>query len=522
MKKLKIYTLFSVILMGTLLFMSSCRDDFTPSTSTGKLGFSADTIFLDTIFSTIGSSTYRLKVYNNSNSLISVPQVALAQGENSRYRLNVDGIAGKRFENVEILPRDSIFIFIETTADFQDFATAENNFLYTDALEFDTGDNLQKVTLVTLVQDAVFLFPKRNTQGVKDSLSLGTDPEGKEQKIAGFFLKDDELNLTAEKPYVIYGYAAVPPGKTLNISAGARIYFHAGSGLLVANGASLKVNGAHSMDTLAMENEVIFEGDRLEPLYSDVPGQWGTIWLTAGSINNSITHATIKNGTVGLLVDANAGNDNPTLEIKDSQIYNSSNVNLLSQNAIINGENLVFNNAGISSMWLSYGGTYDFKQCTIANFTQQGFRQAAALQIDNFIPLATGDPLLSDLTQANFENCIIAGNRSEELDLNLNPDAAFNFKFTNCLIRFEDTFGDFADLPRYDFENTALYQNTILNGVTNFLNGQENDLRISDASSANGSGSLKTAQKVPFDILGIPRSTNPDMGAYESVIFDEN
>jgi hypothetical protein len=26
------------------------------------------------------------------------------------------------------------------------------------------------------------------------------------------------------------------------------------------------------------ENEVVFEGDRLEPEYADVPGQWGTIF----------------------------------------------------------------------------------------------------------------------------------------------------------------------------------------------------------------------------------------------------
>ena len=35
-----------------------------------------------------------------------------------------------------------------------------------------------------------------------------------------------ELNFTKDKPYVIYGYAAIPANKTLVIDAGARIYFH--------------------------------------------------------------------------------------------------------------------------------------------------------------------------------------------------------------------------------------------------------------------------------------------------------
>jgi hypothetical protein len=37
-----------------------------------------------------------------------------------------------------------------------------------------------------------------------------------------------------------------------------------------------------------------FESDRLQPEYADVPGQWGTIWLTNGSTNNTINHLTIK------------------------------------------------------------------------------------------------------------------------------------------------------------------------------------------------------------------------------------
>jgi hypothetical protein len=118
---------------------------------------------------------------------------------------------------------------------------------------------------------------------------------------------------------VIYGYAAIPSTKTLVVDPGARVHFHAESGLIVANNASLHVQGSPST-TDALENEVIFESDRLEPDFADVPGQWGTVWFTQGSTNNQIQYLTLKNATVGLLVSGNDGTPTPTLDIKITQI----------------------------------------------------------------------------------------------------------------------------------------------------------------------------------------------------------
>ncbi|MGK0323084.1 MAG: hypothetical protein ACJAR4_001116, partial [Psychroserpens sp.] len=154
------------------MFWSSCRKDFDFAPSSGNLEFSKDTIYLDTIFTNIGSSTYNLKVYNRSNDDISIPTVRLSQGESSNYRLNVDGLPGKEFQNVELLANDSLFIFVETTADIQTLALNSLEFLYTDAIEFDTGTNSQKVELVTLIKDAVFIYPDRdNTTGIVETLT---------------------------------------------------------------------------------------------------------------------------------------------------------------------------------------------------------------------------------------------------------------------------------------------------------------------------------------------------------------
>jgi len=298
---------FPIILIIVILFVTSCRKDFSTELSNGKLSFSKDTIYLDTVFTNIGSSTYNLKVYNKSTHAISIPSIALGRGESSFYRLNVDGIPGKRFNNIEILAKDSMYIFVETTIDYNQVT----NPIYTDAIVFDSGDNLQDVKLVTLVQDANFLYPSKDVNGLIGTIKIGLDTDGNELKVNGFYLNDN-TTFTNEKPYVIYGYCGVPNGKTLTVDAGAAIHFHSNSGLIIDKNATLIMNGE-------INNTITIEGDRLEPEFSDIPGQWGTIWLRAGSKNNLINNAIIKNASAGIIIDS-IGNTSPTLTIKNAQI----------------------------------------------------------------------------------------------------------------------------------------------------------------------------------------------------------
>ncbi|NOY46780.1 MAG: hypothetical protein GXO84_00915 [Chlorobi bacterium] len=522
--------LYFIFCLGLLIFWSSCRKDFEFSPSTGSLEFSKDTVYLDTVFTNIGSSTYNLKVYNRSNTDIVIPTLRLSQGQNSMYRLNVDGISGsgpqqgKEFENIEILAKDSMFIFIETTIDIQTLAALQTQFLYTDAIEFDAGENFQKVELVTLVKDAVFIFPQRFIDGttgetIIETLTFDIDDDGidDETTIQGRFLTDAELTFTNEKPYVIYGYAAVNDTKTLTIDAGARVHFHANSGLLVTSGGSLNVNGLPSIDPDLLEGEVIFEGDRLEPNFAHVPGQWQTIWLFNGSTNNTINHATIKNGTVGILSDGNQ-NDASKLVVTNSQIYNSSNFGILGRGTSINGENIVINNSGQSSFAGTYGGSYNFVHSTFANYWNNSFRQFPSVLLNNFLIDADNTTFTNPLDEANFTNCIIYGNDNPELLLDKDSNDTFNFKFTNCLIKFDDPNSNFTG-DQYDFGNIALYENSIFNLDPEFLDPQNNKLQIHNGSSADNAGII--FGNLTSDILNTPRGSTPDLGAYESIVFED-
>ncbi|MFI1743331.1 hypothetical protein [Thalassobellus sediminis] len=519
MKRL-IYLVFTI---SFLMLWSSCRKDFDFTPSTGSLEFSKDTVYLDTVFNKTSSSTYNLKVYNRSNEDILIPSIKLSTGEASNYRLNVDGLAGKTFQNIPVLAKDSIFIFIETTVNNSNFSNLDGTFLNTDQIEFDTNTNLQKVELVSLIQDAVFIYPDRdNTTKVIDNLQLTIGGELYETDINGRELLPNELTFTNDKPYVIYGFAAVPNNETLTIEAGARIHFHENSGLIVGEGATLNVNGSLSADPELLENEVIFEGDRLEPDYSDVPGQWGTIWFFDGSINNTINYATIKNAIAGILCDGNPNEINNKLTITNSQIYNSSSYGILGRNTSIKGDNVVINNSGQVSFAGTIGGKYNFTHSTLVNYWDNGFRQFPSVLLNNFILDEENNATLADLTEANFNNCIIYGNDNPEIlvDELEDDNVVFNFKFTNCLIRFKDENNNFTG-PNYDLNDASKFEGNIFNEDPNFLDTSLNKLMIGDESAAINKGNASFATQVPVDILNVNRTASPDLGAYQHITFPE-
>ncbi|KUJ60756.1 hypothetical protein AR687_16940 [Flavobacteriaceae bacterium CRH] len=498
---------FTLFILGLLLVFSSCRTDFDTVANSGDLKFSKDTVYLDTVFKNIGSSTYQLKVYNKSKDDISIPIIQLKKGLNSKYRMTVDGMNGnngKIFSNVTLLAKDSLYIFIETTADITD--ANPTDFLYTDEIQFDSGANLQEVALVTLIQDSVFLYPKQNPDGTKEKIQI----DGK--AVDGFYLDENdavngnELNFNNQKPYVIYGYAGVPENKTVTFEAGARVHFHANSGLFVDDKASLQINGTVST-TAKLENEVVFEGDRLEPEYSDIPGQWKSVILANGSTNHSINNLTLKNGFIGLDI---RNQDATTVQIKNTQIYNCAEYGILAQNARINAENLVINYSGLASLSCVYGGNYTFTHSTFYN----NWQSSSHLAVNLSNSLAGATPETNPLTQATFNNCIIYGSNTNEFNLSKNANAAFVYQLNNCLLKFSSSSTN-AD---YQFKtDTQHYNNIILNENPKFYNVNQNKFNIDNTSAAFAKGN--PAYIIPLDIIGSTRTSPPDLGAYQSAVL---
>ena len=101
--------IFFFTLIITTIF--SCKKEENENTN-AKLDFSNDTIMFDTIFTSIGSITKTLTVYNNNNFDI-LTNINLQEGSpNANFRINIDGTPGSEQSNIKIPANDSIFIFL--------------------------------------------------------------------------------------------------------------------------------------------------------------------------------------------------------------------------------------------------------------------------------------------------------------------------------------------------------------------------------------------------------------------------
>ncbi len=522
--------LFTTIILLIIITLSSCRKDFDTELSTGNLTFSKDTIFFNRVFDDISSSTRRFTVRNSSNNDITIPTISLERGETSFYRLNVDGIAGKSFNNIDILAKDSIFVFVEATINFDD---VDAEFMYRDNVLFDAGANEQKVELEALVLDVNLIRPDRTELDGEDGfvfeeiiLGQTIDPDNPpnliDVTVIGTNLDDDELHWTNQKPYLIYNFVGVPAGKTLTIDAGTQIHFHANSGIVVLGDGKLIVNGT-------LDNQVVFQGDRLEEPFEDVPGQWATIWLLNGSKNSIIENAIIKNATLGLLIDSNNSITEETLIANNLQIYNTTSYGILGREAKITAKNLVVGNNGLSSFGTILGGTYNFIHTTFGNYWRNSNRQTPTVFLTNLGQDAGGNIIEKDLI-ANFTNCIIDGNQNIEIGLEKGESGnAFDFKFKNCLLKFDDVSNQFTDDPLYNMTDVSLYENVLLNQNADFKNTNANDgatdLRIGDDSVANGMADftiIGTDLILQKDIIGTDRIAPTDIGAYNHITFEED
>ncbi|NCG04461.1 MAG: hypothetical protein GWO82_03915, partial [Bacteroidetes bacterium] len=77
------------------------------------------------------------------------------------------------------------------------------------------------------------------------------------------------------------------------------------------------------------------------------------------------------------------------------------------------------------------------------------------------------------------------------------------------------------DNPLYDWENVTYYTQIVRNAKPAFVLSEENDMRISQESEFIQKGDASIGAQVPTDLLGIQRTSPPDLGAYQHIIIDD-
>ncbi|PKP10396.1 MAG: hypothetical protein CVU09_07030 [Bacteroidetes bacterium HGW-Bacteroidetes-4] len=476
--------LLTLLIAFSLLFGCTDQFNFTDNPN-AKLSFSTDTVHFDTVFTTIGSTTLQFRFYNNNNNAVKTT-IQLAGGNQSNFRLNIDGLAANSLTDYEIRANDSAFIFVEVNIDPQN---SNSPMVIEDSVLFFTNGNQQNIKLVAYGQD-IHLY--------NDSVL-------------------DTRTWINDKPYLIYNSILIDKNQTLNIEAGTRIHFHNESALWVLG--TLKVNGT-------VEEPVIFTGSRLDEWYRDNPGQWygvyrtdsfeyltGGIHFWQGSTNNVIDHAIIKNGVKGIQVDLSEESTEPTLTLSNSTVMNMSGIGLLAQNSRMLVYNSAIVNCGIYAVALSYGGKYEFYHTTIGNYyVKNAKREQPSLALNNYY-IVDNEATVFDM-DANFGNCIIYGKLDNELLIDqFNTDLVnFNYLFDHCLIKLK---------PDYDLSNPLHFKSIISHrdSLPKFINPDAGDFRLDTLSSAKDKGTLEYLDFITVDMLGNSRTKDlaPDLGAFERI-----
>ena len=452
------------------LGISSCKKPL--QFSSGNLDFSRDTVVFDTVFTTLGSVTKRFKIYNNSNKTLTISQIELVGGANSPFRINVDGLIGTNFADLELEGNDSIFVFVEVTLDPNN---GTNPMVIEDRIRFNTNGTDQFVELAAWGQDAYFHYSYLSQNII--AFAEGVWPN--------------------DKPHVIYGAVVIDSAKTLDIQAGTNIYLHKDAILFVYKGA-LNINGV-------LGNEVTLQGDRLESFYDDVAGQYYGIYFNQ-ALPSSINYAIIKNGIAGVhLYSEDVSNTSYTLQISNSIITNNSSYGFfIFQGAKVKAENCIIAKNGIHALAVIGGGDFNFNQCHLLGYGT-GDNVAAAVGISNWYSNSLlMQTEISSINEGTITNSVMYGNSDDELAIDTIPDISItlDFTFQNNLIKSSVQF------------TSPIFSSNLWNIEPLLKDVPQNDFHFWSTSPMNNAGSGLYPTSNGLDLEGITRAS-PDIGAYE-------
>ena len=467
-----VHKILITLALFTLLY--SCEKEKVNSSSDSALRFSSSVIAFDTVFNAMGSATKNLRVVNQTNGNLTINSIKLAGGKESNFRLNINGEIVNEASNIKIPAKDSIYIFVEATI---------NN----------SGNT------IPLVAEDSILFRLNNIEQKVKLIAWGQDFKLIKSQVIG------TTTWTKEKPYLVYNYAYVDSGQVLTIEPGTTIFFHGKAGLFIKG--TLIVNGK-------LDEPVEFKGDQPEIPTIDGHEKWNGIILFSGSHNNKIDYAIIRNANIGLQVGTIEHSGFASVTLSNTRIENMNWSGIWAMKSKILAYNCVISNVRYYNTALLLGGDYQFYHTIFANYYNNlsaGMRTTETMVISNYlVDNKTGVRYVGDMKQALFGNCIITGNRVNELMVSMDRKGGANYFFDRCLIQVADTF-KFAELGRF---------NEVLRNVNpRFKNPYKGNFELDTLSIAKDFGKPAYGKLYPFDIKDECRvlDAGPDLGAYERI-----
>ncbi|MBJ05214.1 MAG: hypothetical protein CMP65_04880 [Flavobacteriales bacterium] len=529
----------NLLLFAIIIFSCKKESDIIDSNINDFIKLSTDTIMFNNVFTTTVendvSPTRYFKIYNNNDFDITIDAIYLNMQNTSPYRLNVDGEPGHMIKNTLLRQKDSLYIFTNVISEPQ----VNNEFILEDEIIFSYNGAKLAVKLLATAQNACYYsgIPDYQQDLINYSTNCGAGkidsipycesrffncedenfPDELKQEYFKYFSISQNTNWDNIKPHIIMGNLIIENGAILTINPGAKIHLHNNAWIIVDSLSTIIADGGKEEESRIWiqshrsDNHSIID-------YDITPGQWGRIWMSPGSKGNLFNWTIIKNGKVGLHIDGvneidQLGN-NPLLTISNSIIYNMSNIGILAQGSMVNAYNLLVFNCGTSLLNLNFGGKYDFRHCTFANFWPFSSRQTPNIFINNKYEDENGDIQGRDLKKAFFGNCIIEGNREREIIFDkLNSDEYdYNYEFKNCLIKLENEYWD--EWKNYNSVNN------ILSTEKTFVDAEIFDFYLDTNSQALNNGSLEiimsnNSLNCDLENRGRTSDSGPDIGCFE-------
>lgn len=457
-----------ILLLSAFIFLS-CRKESFITSSDARMSITADTLKFDTVFVTAGSIYQHFTIGNENNKKLNISSIKLVGGNASPYKINVDGVSGTQFANLELEPNDSLHIFVQVNVNP---SAANLPFIIRDSIEISYNGNTRKVQLEAWGQNAHFFRNKI---------------------IAANETWNNDL------PYVILGSLTVNQNQTLTINKGCSVYVHADAPIVVSG--TMQVNGLK--DTI---DRVYFTGDRMDSPYKDFPASWPGIVFQSTSKDNILNYAVIKNTYQAIAIKDPASNANPKLTLNECIIDNAYDAGIISINSSINARNCLISNCG-RNLLLVKGGNYQFVHCTVATYASQFIQHKnPVLLMSNFI--TENNTIAASNLNALFRNCIFWGENGlvdDEVVALKDAGALFNVNFDYNLWKVQTA-------------PTGIISNQIINNQSpqfDSINTYRNyyNFRLKATSPVLNKG---TNAGVSIDLDGKPRPVGlPDLGCFE-------
>lgn len=457
-----------LLILIVVVGIFSCKKDSFITSPDARVSTTMDTLFFDTVFTSVGSVTQSFKIVNEQNQKIRLSKVKLAGGRSSAFQLNVDGVASPEVNDVVINADDSLYVFVQVNVDPD---TGMLPFIIRDSVEINYNGNTRWVQLQAYGQNAVFL---------------------KDFHVSGSQTWNSPL------PYVIMGALEIEQGATLNLPAGTRVYLHANAPVLVSG--TLLAQGTAS-------ERIVFAGDRLDDPYKDLPASWPGIYFTAESENNVLEYATIKNAYQGIIAQDMPSSSQPKVRLSKCILDNIYDAGILGINTMLVADNCLISNCG-SNIMLTLGGNYEFVHCTVVTYGSSNIdHKNPVLQVSDYFE-QDGSTLITPL-DATFTNCIFwgeNGNVDNEIWAGRKGNLSYSIEMDHVLYKAKDIPANIqwnASLqnlpPLFDNVNTQ-------RDIYNFHFADHPDAPAVDAGIAT---SFLT------DLDGKQRDAMPDIGCYE-------